>query len=88
MDIHMGNCPARAQPRTAATALARRSERELKVIYKRAGRREVHLLRIRRRWAYCGLALQAPAVVDTFDGLERLKGALTRPKRGRRPSRT
>ena len=26
-------------------------------------------------------------VVDTFDGLQRVKGALTRPKRGRRPSR-
>jgi hypothetical protein len=61
--------------------------RELKLAFKRVVRRVIHLLRIRRRWAYTGLALQAPAVVDTFDGLERVKGALQRPKRGRRGSR-
>ncbi len=60
---------------------------QLLAIWRRVVTRIVRLLLIRRMWAAIGHSLQQDSVVDTFDGLGRIKGVLTRPRRGRRSSR-
>jgi hypothetical protein len=87
VERYMGNCRSRASTTRTAAAAPRRTPQQLRRLWQAVTRRVVRLLLIRRRWAATGLALQAPSLVDTFDGLERVKGRLQRPKRGRRPSR-
>jgi hypothetical protein len=85
--LYMGNCRSRATTRSTTAAAPRRTPQQLRRLWQAVTRRVIRLLLIRRRWAATGLALQAPGLVDTFDGLERVKGRLQRPRRGRRASR-
>ena len=78
----MGLCPSRA--RSTTTTATTRSRLELRRIFRRAVTRVVRLLLIRKRWAGVGIALQQVEVQQIFEGLERVKGVLTRPRRGHR----
>ena len=57
------------------------ARRRLRAIFKNTVKRVCHLLRIRRRWAAVGQALQQPAVHDLFKGLSRVRGVLRRTLR-------
>ena len=75
----MGNCQRRAAPLFAAPLFARaRDPVRVRNLWLRAVRRIVHILRIRRRWAIVGLALQEPRLQAIFEGLERRRGVLVR----------
>ena len=84
----MGQCPSRQSPgKESRTARRGRTPQQLLALWRRAVTRIVRLLLIRRRWAAIGHSLQQESVVDLFDGLDRVRGVLTRPRRGRRGSR-
>ena len=80
----MGTCRSRTARSADRPELSAARRKVLRELFRSSVRRLVHLLRIRRRWAAIGLALQEPRTVALFDGLVRLKGVLTRPKAGRR----
>ena len=78
----MGNC----RSRKAAVCSARPPARPgsiLRLIFKRAVRRIVHILHIRVKWALTGQLLQEPRLQSLVQGLSRVNGRLHRPKGGR-----
>ena len=76
----MGACPSRAQVPSRARAEGRNQGRRLDLAakWRQAVRRVVILLRIRKRWAAMGMALQQERIQSLFEGLERKKGKLVR----------
>jgi hypothetical protein len=69
------------QTRLANLARIKAKAAKLKALFRTSVRRIIHLLRIRRRWAATGLALQEPRCRDLFSGVKRVAGTLVRFKR-------